>query len=89
MVKVHQSRWLPYPYMVKTFKNLLQNQESFEAESWYIASRTVSSNDDPRLTIDFFTARSKLHPYTLIWGKCCKVIFSFMYLRFMAEIYNV
>ena len=32
-------RWPPCPYMVKILKNLLlQNQESFEAESLYIAS---------------------------------------------------
>ena len=44
--------------MVKTLKNLLQkNQESFEAESWYVHMYhrglkvyQVCSNDDPRLT---------------------------------------
>ena len=31
----------PCPYMVKTLKNLLlQNQESFKAEFWYIVSWT-------------------------------------------------
>ena len=41
MVTVSKSRWLPCPYMVKTIKNLLlQNQESFGAESWYKALRT-------------------------------------------------
>ena len=40
MVTVSLSRWSPCPYMVKTLKNLLQNQESFGAESWYIVSWT-------------------------------------------------
>ena len=36
MVPRHWTRWPPCPYMVKTFKNfLLQNQESFGAESVY------------------------------------------------------
>ena len=42
----------------KTFKNLLQNQESFGAESWHMASRTHGLpslfNDDRRLTFDLF-----------------------------------
>ena len=29
------------PYGVKTLKNLLQNRESFEAKSWYIALGTL------------------------------------------------
>ena len=40
MVTVRQLRWPPCPYMVKTLKNFLQNQESFETESRYIASGT-------------------------------------------------
>ena len=43
--------------MVKTIKKLLQNQQSFEAESLYIASGTkvyqVCSNDGRRLTLTF------------------------------------
>ena len=31
-------------YGKKTLKNLLQNKESFEAESWYIASGSQSTN---------------------------------------------
>ena len=49
------------PIHGKTLKDfLLQNQESFKAEFWYIESWTqglqVCSNDVPRLTIDLFTA---------------------------------
>ena len=53
----------------KTLKNALQNQESFEAESLYIALGTqglksLFSDDDPRMTFDFLTTRSNLHPNT-------------------------
>ena len=55
MVPHHQTRWPPCQYMLKTFKKVLvQNQESFGAESWYTESRTQGlpscSNDDLRLT---------------------------------------
>ena len=29
----------------------------------------VCSNDDPRLTLTYFTARSNVVPYAFIWGK--------------------
>ena len=65
--------------MNKTVKNfLLQNQESFEAESCYIALGTQFLpslfNDDPRLTFDLFTAMSNLRPYAFIqcMGKILK-----------------
>ena len=29
----------------------------------------VCSNDDPRLTLTYFTARSNLVPYAFVWGK--------------------
>ena len=43
--------------MVKALKHHLQNQESFEAESWYITSEglkvyQVCSNDNRKLTFD-------------------------------------
>ena len=44
--------------MVKTLKNLLlQNQESYDLETWHVASRTQALqsyiNDDPRLTLTY------------------------------------
>ena len=52
--------------MVKTFKNLLQNQESFEAESWYIALGTQALpsllNNDHRLTFDLFYGKVRFAP---------------------------
>ena len=50
----------------KTLKNLLQNQQSFENESWY----TVCSNNDRSLTLDLFTERSNQRPHIFISGKC-------------------
>ena len=41
MVTVHWSRWPPCPYMVKTFKNLLQNQISPAALSLHKFSGTA------------------------------------------------
>ena len=46
------------PYMVKTLKNLLQNQESFGAEHRRFKVYQVCSNDGRRLNFDLFTARS-------------------------------
>ena len=56
-----------HAHIVKNLKNLLQNQESFKAESWCTALGTQglpSSDDEYRLTFDFITARSNLHPHT-------------------------
>ena len=51
------------PIYGKTLKNLLlQNQESFEAETWYIVFGTLVLpnllNDDPMMTSDLPTAWS-------------------------------
>ena len=32
----------------------------------------VCSNDDPGLTLTYFTARSNLFPYAFVWGKKVK-----------------
>ena len=49
---------------------LLQNRERFEADSWYIASRTkvyqVCSNNDRRVTLDLFTMGTNLRPRTFV-----------------------
>ena len=60
--------------MIKTLKNLLlQNQKANDLESWYVASvfqyYQVCSNDDPKLTLTYFTARSNLVPYAFVWAK--------------------
>ena len=75
MVAGNWTRRPQCPYMLKTLKSLLlQNQESFRAESWYKASRT---QDLPSCTNDYLcTARSNFRPHAFVWEKCWKVIFS-------------
>ena len=52
--------------MVKPFRNLLlRNRQADFQETWYVASGTPAiivffSNDDPRLTLTYFTARPNL-----------------------------
>ena len=60
--------------MVKTLKNLLlRNQKADDLESWYASSGTqvlpIPLNDDPGLTLTYFTARSNLVPCAFVWGK--------------------
>ena len=61
----HMTKMAAMPIMVKTFKNLLlQNRKSYDLETWHVASGTqaykVYINDDPGLTLTYFTARSNL-----------------------------
>ena len=67
------SKMAAMPTYGKTL-NSLQSQESFEAESWYIASGTQGL---PSLFkwwhLIFFTARSNLRPNGFVWGKYWKV----------------
>ena len=49
------------PYMVKTFKNLLHNQEADDFETWYTIKQhrvlkyyQICSNDDTGLTDHFY-----------------------------------
>ena len=65
----------------KTLKSLfLQNQESFEGESWYIASRLkvyqICSNDIHRLTFDLFNARTNLDLLKHLYGENVEKSFS-------------
>ena len=58
--------------MVKTFKNLLlRSQKPDDLESWYAAAGAgvlpSCSKDDPGLTLSYFTARSNLVPYAIVW----------------------
>ena len=60
--------------MVKTFKNLLlQNQKSYDLETLHVALGTklykVYINNDPELTLTYFTTRSNLVPYAFVWEK--------------------
>ena len=38
-------------------------------QHWVLEYHQVCSNDDPGLTLTYFTARSNLIPYTFVWKK--------------------
>ena len=61
----HMTKMAATPIYGKNLKNLLlQNQKSYDLETWHVASGTqafkVCINDDPGLTLTYFTARSNL-----------------------------
>ena len=57
------------PIYVKTL--LLQNQKADDLGTWYVVLKMwadqVCSNDDPRLTVAYFTSRSNLLPNAFKW----------------------
>ena len=59
--------------MVKTLKNLLQNQKADDIETCYAASsaRELPNlfNDDPWLTLTYFMVRTNLVPNAFVWEK--------------------
>ena len=67
--------------MVKTLKNLLlRNQKANDLETWY-ANRVleyyqICSNDDPGLTLTYFTTRSNLVPFAFMLEKGKRMDFS-------------
>ena len=71
----HMTKMAPRPYMRKT----LQKPSSPEPKGQWpcglvciigvLGPIIVCSNDDPRLTLTYFTARSNLVSYAFIWGK--------------------
>ena len=60
--------------MIKSLKNLVRNQKACDLETWYVASgtRVLPSvfNNDPGLTVTYFTARSNLVSYDFVCEKC-------------------
>ena len=69
------------PYMVKK-KHLQISSRTNKAsrlnlsiQHWGLKVYEVDLNDDSRLTFDLSMARSNLYYHTLVWGKCCKIIF--------------
>ena len=38
-------------------------------QHWVLEYYQVCSNDDPELTLTYFTARSNLAPYAFVWEK--------------------
>ena len=60
--------------MVKSLKNLLlRNQKADDLEvgmqHWVLEYYDIYTNDDPELTLTYFTARSNLVPYAFVWKK--------------------
>ena len=71
----HAHIWL------KTLKNLLlRNQKADDLETWDAALGArvlpIYSNDDPGLTLTYFTARSSVVPYAFVWEKGITMDFS-------------
>ena len=74
MVQVTWPRWPPCPYMVKTFKNLLlQNQKSYDLETWHVALGTQAVQSLykwwPWVYLDLFYGKVKFGPLCFCMGK--------------------
>ena len=74
MVQVTWPRWPPCPYMVKTFKNLLlQNQKSYDLETWHVALGTQALQSLykwwPWVDLDLFYGKVKLGHLYVWMGK--------------------
>ena len=74
MVQVTWPRWPPCPYMVKTFKNLLlQNQKSYDLETWHVALGTQALQNLykwwPWVDLDLFYGKVKFGPLCFCMGK--------------------
>ena len=68
-------RWPPHPYMVKTLQKFSSPEPKGQWPCGLVCSIgpiIVCSNDDPRLTLTYFTAKSKLFSYAFIWVKLLK-----------------
>ena len=66
--------------MVKTLKKLLlRNQKADDLKDGMhhqvLEFYQVYPNDDPKLTLTYFTARSNLVPYAFLWEKVKQWIF--------------
>ena len=74
MVQVTWPKWPPCPYMVKTFKNLLlQNQKSYDLETWHVALGTQALQSLykwwPWVDLDLFYGKVKLGHLYVWMGK--------------------
>ena len=74
MVHVTWPRWPRFPYMVKTFKNLLlQNQKSYDLETWHVALGTQVLQRLykwwPWVDLDLFYGKVKLGHLYVWMGK--------------------
>ena len=73
MVQVTWPRWPACPYMVKTFKNLLQNQKSYDLETWHVALGTQALQNLYKwwswVDLDLFYRKVKLGHLYVWMGK--------------------
>ena len=70
----HMTKMPPCPYMVKTLKIFFSGTKrpmtlKLGMLHQVLMYYEVCSHDDPRLTLIYFTARSKLVPYAFVWEK--------------------
>ena len=80
MVEVRWPRWLPRPYMVKPFKDLLlQNRECLRAEPLHESLGTgglpKSLKELSYVDVWPFYGKSSLLPYAFVWEKPLKIFF--------------
>ena len=81
MVQVTWPRWPPCPYMVKTLKNLLlQNQKSYDLETLHVTSGTQVLQSLykwwPWVDLDLFYSKVKLGHLYVWMGKTAKKSFN-------------
>ena len=93
IVLVTWPRWPPCPYIVKTLKIFFSGTKRPMAlklgmQHWVLAYYQVYSNDDPGLTLTYFTARSNLVPYAFVWEKGKTMDFFRNYCRLWFETSN-
>ena len=62
--------------MVKTLKNLLLWNKKLGMQHWVLEYYQICSNDDPGLTLAYFTARSNLVTYAFVIEKGKTIDFS-------------
>ena len=69
----HMTKMATMPIYGKNLKNLLRNQKAHDLESWYasLGARVLPSllNWWHWVDLIYFTARSNLVPYALVWEK--------------------
>ena len=78
MLRVTWPRWLPGPYMVKTFKHFLLRSKRWMTFKLGIRYRVlkycqICSNDDTWLTLSIFMMWSNLFPNASVWVKAYTV----------------
>ena len=77
----HMIKTAALPIYSKNLKNLLlRKQKADDLETWSAALSAWApasySNNDPELTLTYFTARSNLVPCAFVWGKGNTIDFS-------------